>query len=99
MTVQDIGDAGAFAERYGMAFQITVLEDASRQADIYWRNVLWRREQPEFAPSDGLLAGCASDDRERIRDAWKNWFCVLTSWEFAEALTGCELRRMLLESP
>lgn len=98
MTVRGIGEDGAFAERYGMAFQILVLEDASRQADLYWRNVLWQRVQPEFAPSEGLLAGCAFDDRPSICEAWNNWFGVLTSWEFAEALTGRELREVLFES-
>ena len=81
-----------------MEFQIAVLEDASAQADQFWCNLLWRREQPNFQPSERLLDYAASRPIEETRSVWNGWFAVLTSWEFAHALIGRDVRAYI-DSP
>jgi len=81
-----------------MEFQLAVLEDASAQADLFWCTALWRREQPNFHPSERLLDYAASRQIDEIRSVWNGWFAVLTSWEFAHALIGRDVR-VHIDSP
>ncbi len=93
MTTPDI------SRREEMAFQLAILQDASRQADEYWGNWLWRRDQPSYGPSGALIdALCDRYDIATIKGAWLKWFDVLTSWEFVDALTGRDIRGMLDET-
>jgi hypothetical protein len=86
------------SRREEMTFQLAVLQDASQQADEYWANFLWRREQPAHGPSVALLdALCDRYDAESIKIAWRRWFEVLTSWEFVDALIGRDMREMMDE--
>jgi len=79
-----------------MAFELVVLEDATAQADVYWRNVFWNREQPPFGPSAGLLARFAARyGAGGVEHAWQRWFEVLTSWDFADALIGRDARSIV----
>ncbi|MEO9262717.1 MAG: hypothetical protein ABI282_01365 [Candidatus Baltobacteraceae bacterium] len=78
-----------------MAFQLAVLEDASRQADIYWCNWMWHRMQPVFAPSEALLEAGIVRDSTVVCITWKRWFDVLTSWDFVDALIGRDVRDLL----
>lgn len=96
MLVQDRRDALDITRRDEMAFQLAVLQDASQQADEYWGNWLWQREQPPFGPSGGLVdALCDRYDMASIKTAWRKWFDVLTSWEFVDALIGRDVRGIL----
>ncbi len=81
-----------------MTFQLAVLKDASAQADRYWCNWLWHREQPSFEPSHDVFEALGEYERVAVAAAWKNWFRVLTSWEFADALIGCDVRHLLAGS-
>ncbi len=99
MTAFDRTPAPDISRRDEMAFELAVLQDASHQADEYWGNWLWRREQPAFAPSGALIdALCDRYDMVSIKVAWGKWFDVLTSWEFVDALIGRDVRGMLDET-
>jgi hypothetical protein len=79
-----------------MAFELAVLEDVSRQADVFWRNWLWRRRQPGFGPSLELLEKLAPRyGTGGVEEAWRRWFDVLTSWEYADAVVGRDVRHLL----
>lgn len=79
-----------------MSFELIVLEDVASHADLYWKNWLWRREQPEYAPSEEfLLSMQIHGDRPTIESAWRRWFGVLTSWEYVDALIGRDVRRLM----
>ncbi len=78
-----------------MDFQLAVLQDACSQADRYWCNRLWNRAQPAFGPSPDLLVRCAPHDAASVKATWESWFQVLTSWDFADTLTGADLRTLL----
>ena len=80
-----------------MEFQLAVLRDACAQADRYWCNWLWHREQPYYSPSGSLLLQWADRDTAAIVGAWKSWFDLLTSWEYADSLIGCDVRELLDE--
>lgn len=96
MLVQERRDSLDITRRDEMAFQLAVLQDASQQADEYWGNWLWRREQPAFGPSGALVdALCDRYDTASIKTAWRKWFDVLTSWEFVDALIGRDVRGIL----
>ena len=99
MTVYDRPAAPDISRREEMAFQLAVLQDASQQADEYWGNWLWRRQQPSFGPSGALIdALCDRHDMDSIKLAWRKWFEVLTSWEFVDALIGRDVRGMMDET-
>lgn len=75
-----------------MAFELAVLEDVSRQADVFWRNFMWRRVQPGYAPSADLLARFGSRyGSGGVEEAWRRWFAVLTSFDYADAVLGREV--------
>jgi hypothetical protein len=98
MSIYDRPPTPDISRREEMAFQLAVLQDASRQADEYWGNWLWRREQPVFGPSGSLIdALCDRYEMATIKTAWSKWFEVLTSWEFADALIGRDVRGMMGE--
>lgn len=98
MTMYDRSATPDISRREEMAFELAVLQDASRQADEYWCNWLWQREQPVFAPSAALIdALCDRYDMTTIKAAWSKWFDVLTSWEFVDALIGRDVRGMMDE--
>jgi hypothetical protein len=98
MTVFDRHATPDISRRDEMAFQLAVLQDASHQADEYWGNWLWRREQPAFGPSGALMdALCDRYEIAVVKAAWRKWFEVLTSWEFVDALIGRDVRGMLDE--
>lgn len=78
-----------------MDFQIAALQDACAKADRYWCNWLWNRAQPPFGPSEELMRAFPGRSHEAIEMAWGSWFDVLTSWEYADALIGCDVRRLL----
>lgn len=99
MTVYDRLSTPDISRRDEMAFQLAVLQDASHQADQYWGNWLWRREQPGFAPSKTLFDTlCDRYDIETVHAEWRKWFDVLTSWEFVDALIGRDARGIMDES-
>lgn len=96
MLVRDSLDVLDVSRREEMAFQLAVLQDASQQADEYWGNWLWQREQPSFGPSGSVVdALCDRYDMATIKHAWRKWFDVLTSWEFVDALIGGNVRGIL----
>ena len=96
MVVGDRLDAMDITRREEMSFQLAVLQDASRQADEYWGNWLWQREQRSYGPSGALIdALCDRYDMASIKSAWRKWFEVLTSWEFVDALIGRDVREMV----
>lgn len=98
MTVFDGPSTPDISRREEMAFQLAVLQDASHQADEYWGNWLWQRDQPAFGPSGALIdALCDRYDMSTIKIAWRKWFDVLTSWEFVDALIGRDVRGMMDE--
>ena len=98
MTVYDRPATPDISRRDEMAFQLAVLQDASRQADEYWGNWLWRRDQPRFGPSRTLVDTLGDRyDMTTIYGAWRKWFDVLTSWEFVDALIGRDARNMMDE--
>lgn len=75
-----------------MAFELAVLEDVSREADRYWRNFMWRRVQPGFHPSAELRARFEPRyGSGGVEEAWRRWFAVLTSFDYADAVLGHEL--------
>ena len=78
-----------------MDFQLAVLQDACSQADRFWCNELWNRTQPQFGPSAELMKRCTPHDAHWVKTAWESWFSLLTSWDFADTLTGVDLRRLL----
>ncbi len=88
-------DDGELQGSGGMVLELAVLEDASQQADVYWCNVLWQRQQPPFAPSRRLLERGDCCEIRSLEAMWQSWFDVLTSWEFGDALIGNDLRRLL----
>ena len=99
MAIYDCPATPDISRREEMAFQLAVLQDASHQADEYWGNWLWRREQPAFGPSGPLIDTlCDRYDMATIKIAWRKWFEVLTSWEFVDALIGRDVRGMLDET-
>jgi hypothetical protein len=98
MTLYDRPAAPDISRREEMAFELAVLQDASQQADEYWGNWLWQRDQPAFGPSGALIdALCDRYDMVSIKAAWRKWFDVLTSWEFVDALIGRDVRGMMDE--
>ncbi len=99
MAIYDRPATPDISRREEMAFQLAVLQDASHQADEYWGNWLWQREQPVFGPSGQLIdALCDRYDMATIKGAWRKWFDVLTSWEFVDALIGRDVRGMMDET-
>ncbi len=99
MTVYDRPATPDISRRDEMAFQLAVLQDASHQADEYWGNWLWQREQPRFGPSKPLFDTlCDRYEMEAVYAAWRKWFDVLTSWEFVDALIGRDVRGMMDET-
>lgn len=85
----------ASSESDGMNFEIAVLEDVSRAADVFWRNWLWRRRQPGFGPSPELLARFEGRyGTGGIVEAWSRWFEVLTSFDYADAVLGHDVRML-----
>ena len=98
MTVYDRPSTPDISRREEMAFQLAVLQDASHQADEYWGNWLWRRDQPSFGPSGALIDTLFDRyDMMTIKTAWRKWFDVLTSWEFVDALIGRDARGIMDE--
>ncbi len=85
--------AGVSSARDEMAFELAVLEDASRQAELFWRNWLWRRRQPGFGPSAEILDSFgARYGSGGVEEAWRRWFDVLTSFDYADAVIGHDVR-------
>lgn len=98
MTVFDLPSTPDISRREEMAFQLAVLQDASHQADEYWGNWLWQRDQPAFGPSGALIDALFDRyDMSTIKIAWRKWFDVLTSWEFVDAIIGRDVRGMMGE--
>ncbi len=99
MLVKDRVGVLDIERREEMAFQLAVLQDASQQADEYWGNWLWQREQPHFGPSGALIdALCDRYDVGTVKGAWRKWFDVLTSWEFVDALIGRDARGIVADA-
>ncbi len=98
MSVYDRPATPDISRRDEMAFQLAVLQDASRQADEYWGNWLWRREQPKFGPSKTLVDALRDRyETATVFEEWHKWFDVLTSSEFVDALIGRDARGIMDE--
>lgn len=95
MMVHEILRSSQLHIRSDMDFQLAVLQDVCEKADAYWRNWLWNRQQCMAEPSAGLLRAFPERDPEAVSAVWREWFGVLTSWEYADALTGCDVRQLL----
>ena len=68
-----------------------LVASASREADRYWGRRLWGKRPPSGAPDGALLQQLAIKYRVEERTLtleWWQWYNLLTSWDYLEAMTG-----------
>ncbi len=82
-------------EERRLELSLEIAGDAQRAATEYWKSWLWRAKKTTCGPPVLLcqqLAVRFSVSADEVQRQWAEWYELLTSWDFAAALTGRDIR-------
>jgi hypothetical protein len=82
-------------ENVRLELLVEIASDADRASVEFWKVWLWQSQEVPGYPSPAHCAALAERfgvSSGEVQQQWLAWYVLLTSWEFASALVGRDVR-------